>query len=1395
MNLKRRWPEILEDEIDAINLSRVARQVPIRDRGQKNEIKRAHAARLAGIAFSGGGIRSATFNLGILQGLANLKLLHIFDYISTVSGGGYIGSWLSAWISRSLQRPLSPEYTDEDFKDSELKRLCASIENDFDSFNFTESRNTIAWLNKLLERNDLYSHLIENKGFTFSKENYQLSKVVSSLHQNGERPVKLTKLLNRLLLDECYRQNNQFFEKKVVDPPRKALNSVVEDLSSIRKKDDVNRPESDLLEHTEQNESEKIGFLRKYSNYLTPRRGFSTDTLTIGVAYVIHFLLNLIVLGLIISTALTAPIIVAKFYPWIASQGSVSSYYLLFAAAILLIVALCLAFTATRDATADERKLNLVNGFLFMFLFSCLFLSIAVWQTPKVLLEQAWYIWSICTSILFGLTLAFGRCVTGFILELKNSIKEKKWQQCLPVVWEFGAALLAGFVSGALLYSTAAFLERWRMDTVSGHWHVAVWSLPIIVVIFAIATVVYSGIAGRDQNEYMREWTFRLWGLLVRYTGIITILLIIVVYGPLILVKAESFISENIRTYLTIGWLASTIGGVILGKSEFLQGKSSKKTINLLVTIAPYVFITGLMLFLSWGLYAFWTKFPVWLDYDRTATLQVLSNVPRESAYWVKLNEILKFWHIPLFGLIGFSIAAVILSYRVGVNEFSLHALYGNRLVRAYLGASNPDSKNNSGTSRRDRFTFFNPTDNDVRLNFLSSFQDKSGIYPGPYPIINTTLNLMKSQNLAWQKRKGASFIFSALYSGYDPDLSASEGRNRSSGNGKNKAYVLSNHYSSQNGVSLGKAMTISGAAASPNMGYYTSAPLAFLMTVFNVRLGWWLANPIKTDAKLLESNGPKIGFSYLLKELFATAGENTSYVYLSDGGHFENLGIYELVKRRCRYIVACDGAQDKEMNFSDLGNAIEKCRTDFGIDILIDVDQIRQQNENGQCAWHCAVGNIRYSKIDKNASDGTLIYIKASLTGDESIDLARYASQHPDFPHQSTADQWFDETQFESYRRLGEHIATTVFGNAEKNTDVRSAEARKTPDYKQLPDINIERFFHELQEQWYPPSEAVAQTFNRHACQLEQIISQLNGDEDLRFLDLQMYPAFSKFEKDLKTPEKSLQYIPQNAEQLRAGFYMCKQMLIFMESVYHDLNLDREFSHPDNRGWINLFQRWAWSRMFRFTWSVTVSTFGARFQKFCEQRMNFRRDAVQVGLMKNESLSGCEVKGDLIETIQKYTEAKRGPAEAQFPGDSTEKELVEGWKKTEKEFGFNYFERLIIEDLLVTNKKPCVIYPIYINTDSNPLKDDADFRFNVGFTMLDLDRTKIYYFRIQNHLRQMGLARRSLRAFLNYDEFKNKDITTDFQSPSPNGPEIISYDDHEYFEKLLNSVKTESLV
>ena len=157
----------------------------------------------------------------------------------------------------------------------------------------------------------------------------------------------------------------------------------------------------------------------------------------------------------------------------------------------------------------------------------------------------------------------------------------------------------------------------------------------------------------------------------------------------------------------------------------------------------------------------------------------------------------------------------------------------------------------------------------------------------------------------------------------------------------------------------------------------------------------------------------------------------DADYIYLSDGGHFEKLGLYELVRRRCRLIVVVDASADGKMNFEDLGNAIRKCYTDFHVEVEIDVGRIDRERNAEFSKAYCVAGTIHYGKVDRDAPDGTLLYIKPSLTGLELADVLNYRKTDPSFPHQSTSDQWFDETQFESYRSLGYRIGSAALREA----------------------------------------------------------------------------------------------------------------------------------------------------------------------------------------------------------------------------------------------------------------------------------------------------------------------------------------------------------------------------
>src|SRR5262249_30484820 len=153
----------------------------------------------------------------------------------------------------------------------------------------------------------------------------------------------------------------------------------------------------------------------------------------------------------------------------------------------------------------------------------------------------------------------------------------------------------------------------------------------------------------------------------------------------------------------------------------------------------------------------------------------------------------------------------------------------------------------------------------------------------------------------------------------------------------------------------------------------------------------------------------------------------------LSDGGHFDNLGLYEVVLRRCRNVLVCDAGCDGEASFGDLGNSIRKIRIDFGISIEFKSAIEIRSNDDQKPGLYCAVATIGYKKVDGDdeVSDGTLIYIKATkhATGmPVPYDVYSYSKASKAFPHESTSDQWFSESQFESYRALGRHAAAQCF-------------------------------------------------------------------------------------------------------------------------------------------------------------------------------------------------------------------------------------------------------------------------------------------------------------------------------------------------------------------------------
>jgi patatin-like phospholipase len=283
-----------------------------------------------------------------------------------------------------------------------------------------------------------------------------------------------------------------------------------------------------------------------------------------------------------------------------------------------------------------------------------------------------------------------------------------------------------------------------------------------------------------------------------------------------------------------------------------------------------------------------------------------------------------------------------------------------------------------------------------------------------PMPVLNLCLNVAHAGAAVWPLRKKEPFSVTPLHcgscrAGYRPAQEYGRG-------------------ATGRAISLGTAMAVSGAAASPDMGYHSSPVVRLLLTLFNARLGWWLGNPGMAGQKTYATAAPRSGVKTLLAEALGLA--DPGYVYLSDGGHFESLGLYEMVLRRCRRIVVCDVTPDKECTFEHLGRAVRKIRVDLGVRIDFDGLPIYAKGKNDETGRYCAVATIHYPQIDgAPAVEGQLLYLKPAVYGREPRDILHYSNSKKDFPHEPAIDQWFSGSQFESYRMLGLYAVKQICG------------------------------------------------------------------------------------------------------------------------------------------------------------------------------------------------------------------------------------------------------------------------------------------------------------------------------------------------------------------------------
>jgi hypothetical protein len=744
-------------------------------------------------------------------------------------------------------------------------------------------------------------------------------------------------------------------------------------------------------------------------------------------------------------------------------------------------------------------------------------------------------------------------------------------------------------------------------------WGVLILGTPIMFLAFFVISLAQIGLAFyTDRDRVTRERWARLMGRTAMWVAFgICLPALLIALGPWLLHSAINYTMDLKQEGEGADWLIPllSVGASAIGAraAYFDQtSRSAPKTRWMgriraaIIAVAPWAFVLGVLLLgalaAEWLLQNILGRAPM-----PDVELHTMEK-PSVALTWLHQALFAPPWQAITLMLLAIAGIGLVFAKYIDENEFSMNGFYRNRIVRCYLGPTNPKREGDPETD-------LDPDGDDFSLKDIlrdprTQSSKKTAVRP-LYPLISAAANLTATKDLDWQDRKAASFVFSPLFCGHIP-LPGRQWRPigdeppRDTWHDDLFPAGLAASALAEN-TTLGTAVSISGAAVSPNMGYHSSPAVAILLTLFNARLGWWMEN-LNVEKGLLGFVGSK-----LLSELLSRSGDRARYTYVSDGGHFENLAIYELVRRRCRFIMSVDATADPDRDFESLGNAIHKCRVDLGAKIDIDISLMRP-DANGISRRCAALGKIHYP--DKTT--GLLLYLKPSLLGNESADISHYASAHGEFPHEPTSDQFFDEHQFEAYRELGHASGRRVLmktsGRMEGRVRARSTQKGGSAALGLEDHERKECLLLELEHCLFEPSNAISLRFTRHGAALSRLLEQQRRTRALRFLDDQINPGWLQVGGDPYPRANEASMALPEGKEFRACFYFVQQLIQLMESVYIDLDLERNWGHPDNRGWINLFRQWTWVPMFRLVWALSAQTWGSRFVRFCENQLDTPR-------------------------------------------------------------------------------------------------------------------------------------------------------------------------------------------
>lgn len=993
-----RLAAVLEDELNAI---RPATPAPAAVT-TKPLYAHAHTLKLSALCLSGGGIRSASFCLGVIQGLADKDLLQHFDYLSTVSGGGYIGSFLSAWLARrgtsdAVIKALKSQRDNIDAEAPEIRHLRQYSSYLTPRYGALTADTWTALA--IVLRNALLNWLI-------------LLPVIAF-------PVIVIKALTGAVAASQQAQLAAYIAVAVL-----LLATILGFGIKLR----------------------RLYLVRRENRSVSEQRQF--------------------LWWCVFPAVLTAASATALWYSpagnledWLAGPNA-WWWLLAFGAASYVILYLPLAL-----GYCDRWKA-------------------ATGTTSSAVIKDtaAWIIAGASFGILLWL---------GFHLHFGLEHHAQA----------FRAHLAAVCVKQAKVCSIAP-VPRFNADlAVDLRSVLVILGPPWVLLAIGLSHAVYLMLRSwSGTGDFEREWLGRAsgWHLIVALAW--TVLSALVLLGPMLYFDAR-ILSAHAGKWLSALTAASGAVTAFLGKSTLTPAKGAgtdwKGTAaNIGLAIAGPLFVALLLVLLSIVFDQIVLDDPkngfdvpmAAAEWCRTGIIvAVLLFVLLVASFWVNVNRfslhaVYRNRLVRAYlgasnprrkpdGFTGFDFSNA--DRRTGATDRRAWA----RLHRPDRRSANPDRR--KGTDRRtgrlrdgrapgspDRRR--SPGDN---LRVAELFYGAKGWRPPqpdtnwrPFHVINMTLNLAAPDDLAWQQRKAMSFVVTPRYCGaaaLRDDPQAGEG-----------AFRKTEEYGDPaGGISLGTAMAISGAAVSSNMGYHSSPTVELLLTFFNVRLGWWLGNPGKRgdelkkpsqiikqvfDGDLLlrraptkpyQEDAPWFALRPLLSELFGWTNECSPYVYLSDGGHFENLGLYEMVRRRCKWILVVDADCDPNRGFADLGNAVRKVWIDLGIRIRFDPPLLQADNDTKPTSVpYFALGTVEYvsdDPVNGKVPTGEILYVKPTVRGDEgAADIVAYRRAYGGFPHQTTGNQWFDESQLEAYRRLGHLIMTRIVDAAGRSGSVSNLPA-----------------------------------------------------------------------------------------------------------------------------------------------------------------------------------------------------------------------------------------------------------------------------------------------------------------------------------------------------------------